>query len=364
MLAGELTYENSEIFRLPLWRRWDGIEENVAHLAQLSQIEAFMRIPSRRLVVNVAVLGAMVGLLSVAPTIARQRAGASMAKAAGEFLGSLTAEQRAKAAYADNGSEEWTRWNFIPASMFPRNGLAFKEMNQAQRQRAHDLMKASLSQKGYLTAASVMQLENVLCEIEGPSATAGAPPAPPAPPAAPPGAPTANGGFEPGRRRPARRRWSAGANAEGAVDEAAAAPEAVEATGAAAARRSFAIPELDHRRCSAIRWQPRARGAGGWKAITCRCASPWTTAGCSCSVRPQFLGSRPGPSPLRLRSTHGSACAGRAGGRRARARPRARSQDPKRRRRGRSAARIRVGHDSAVRSADAGRPAGRADDHG
>jgi hypothetical protein len=140
--------------------------------------------------VNTGLLVVLGVAVSIAPTVARQRAAAAMAKAANEFVSSLTGDQRTKAVYPLS-SEEWTRWNFIPASMFPRNGISFKELNQAQRQRAHDLMKASLSQAGYLTAASVMQLENVLREIEGPSASAGAPPpaaqpAPPAPAAAPP----------------------------------------------------------------------------------------------------------------------------------------------------------------------------------
>jgi hypothetical protein len=146
-----------------------------------------MHIPSSRVVVSASVGVLLAGLVFVAPTVARQRAAAAMAKAANEFLSSLTDAQRQKAAYPV-ASEEWTRWNFIPASMFPRNGLSFKEMNQTQRQRAHDLMKASLSQAGYMTATSVMQLENVLREIEGPSATAGAPPvaaAAPAPATAP-----------------------------------------------------------------------------------------------------------------------------------------------------------------------------------
>ena len=146
-----------------------------------------MRIPSR-VAVNTGLLVVMGVTLSLAPAVARQRAAAAMAKAADEFVAGLTADQRGKAVYPIT-SEEWTRWNFIPASMFPRNGISFKELSQTQRQRAHDLMKASLSQSGYTTAASVMQLENVLREMEGPSATAGAPtaaaqPAAPAPPAA------------------------------------------------------------------------------------------------------------------------------------------------------------------------------------
>ena len=142
-----------------------------------------MQIPSR-LAVNTGVLAILGVALSVLPGIARQRAAAGMAKAANEFVSSLTAEQRTKAVHP-MASPEWTRWNFIPASMFPRNGISFKELNQSQRQRAHDLMKAGLSQSGYATAASVMQLENVLREMEGPSATAGAPSAPPPQPAAP-----------------------------------------------------------------------------------------------------------------------------------------------------------------------------------
>jgi hypothetical protein len=142
-----------------------------------------VRIPSR-LALNAGLLAIMGVALSVLPGIARQRAAAGMARAANEFVSSLTAEQRAKAIHPV-ASPEWTRWNFIPASMFPRNGISFKEMNQTQRQRAHDLMKAGLSQSGYTTATSVMQLENVLREIEGPSATAGAPPAPPSQAAAP-----------------------------------------------------------------------------------------------------------------------------------------------------------------------------------
>jgi hypothetical protein len=135
-----------------------------------------MRLLSRRVLVSTAVCLAMVGLVAAAPGIARQRAAAGMATAAAKFLSTLTPEQRQKASYS-LGSEEWTRWHFIPASMFARNGLPFKEMNQSQRAAVHDLMKASLSQSGYMTANSVIQLENVLREMEGPGRLAGAAPA-------------------------------------------------------------------------------------------------------------------------------------------------------------------------------------------
>lgn len=135
-----------------------------------------MRFISRRTVVSLLICSVMFALAAAAPGIARQRAAGGMATAASKFLSSLTPEQRQKASYAVSG-EEWTRWHFIPASMFPRNGLPWKEMNQAQRAAAHDLMKASLSQSGYMTTTNVMQLENILREMEGPGRLAGAPPA-------------------------------------------------------------------------------------------------------------------------------------------------------------------------------------------
>jgi hypothetical protein len=50
--------------------------------------------------------------------------------------------------------------------MFPRNGLTIGAMSEPQRKAAHDLLKSGLSQKGYLTATSIMQLEDVLRVIE------------------------------------------------------------------------------------------------------------------------------------------------------------------------------------------------------
>ena len=50
---------------------------------------------------------------------------------------------------------------------FPRKGLTIKDMNEPQRALAHDLLKTGLSARGYLTATSIMELENVLRAIEG-----------------------------------------------------------------------------------------------------------------------------------------------------------------------------------------------------
>src|SRR5581483_6409435 len=97
--------------------------------------------------------------------IAAERSSSAMAGAAQAFLDSLTPEQRQKAAFPFD-SPERLRWNYIPTEAFPRKGLMIKEMTAVQRARAHDLLKAGLSQRGYLTAASIMDLETVLGDLE------------------------------------------------------------------------------------------------------------------------------------------------------------------------------------------------------
>jgi hypothetical protein len=88
-----------------------------------------------------------------------------MAAAATKFLSGLTADQRQQATFAFE-SEERMRWHFIPTETFPRKGLTVKEMTEPQRKLAHDLLKAGLSQRGYLTASSIMDLETVLGALE------------------------------------------------------------------------------------------------------------------------------------------------------------------------------------------------------
>jgi hypothetical protein len=107
----------------------------------------------------------LVGALFVATLTASQRHAAAMATAANAFLASLTPEQRQQAALPFDG-EERMRWNFIPNEMFPRKGVMLKALTDAQRTQAHALLKTGLSQKGYMTATSIMELENVLRAIE------------------------------------------------------------------------------------------------------------------------------------------------------------------------------------------------------
>ena len=104
-------------------------------------------------------------VFAVASMMAAERSARAMADAATKFVGSLSAEQKAKASFPFE-SDQLTYWNFIPTETFPRQGLLMRDMTEAQRTAAHNLMKAGLSQRGYMTASSIMQLEELLGGLE------------------------------------------------------------------------------------------------------------------------------------------------------------------------------------------------------
>ena len=110
--------------------------------------------------------------------IGAERSSSAMGSAATKFLASLTPEQRQQATFAF-ASDERMHWHFIPtgpAPMFPRNGLTIKAMSEPQRALARELLKAGLSQRGYMTATSIMDLETVLRAVEAAERAAAAQP--------------------------------------------------------------------------------------------------------------------------------------------------------------------------------------------
>jgi hypothetical protein len=111
---------------------------------------------------------ACVAVSGLGSMIAAERSASTMASAASKFLHGLTPEQRQQAAFAFDGDER-LRWHFIPTETFPRKGLLIRDMNEPQRKLAHDLLKSGLSERGYLTAAAIMDLETVLKALEAPA---------------------------------------------------------------------------------------------------------------------------------------------------------------------------------------------------
>ncbi len=93
------------------------------------------------------------------------KAGAAFAKAADALLAGLSPEQKAKASFGFDDAER-LNWHFIPRA---RKGLPVKEMNEEQRKAAHALLSAGLSESGYKKATTIMSLEAILREMEGPN---------------------------------------------------------------------------------------------------------------------------------------------------------------------------------------------------
>ena len=118
---------------------------------------------------------ALIVAVGVGSMIAAERSSSVMTRAATRFLEALTPEQRQQASFAFD-SDERTHWHFIPTEMFPRKGLLIRSMTEPQRRMAHDLLKAGLSQRGYLTATSIMDLETVLKALEAAERAAAAQP--------------------------------------------------------------------------------------------------------------------------------------------------------------------------------------------
>ena len=108
--------------------------------------------------------GCVVALIA-GTVISAQRSSTTMASAANAFVNSLSADQKSKAMFPFRSDERF-HWNFIPSEMFPRNGLLLKDMNENQRKLVHDLLKSALSQRGYMTASSIMELESTLGDLE------------------------------------------------------------------------------------------------------------------------------------------------------------------------------------------------------
>jgi hypothetical protein len=85
-----------------------------------------------------------------------------MVAAANHWLAALSPEQRAKATY-ELKDDERLNWHFIPRD---RKGLPLKEMTPAQQHLAQALLASALSQRGFIKAATIMSLEDILKDME------------------------------------------------------------------------------------------------------------------------------------------------------------------------------------------------------
>jgi len=103
-----------------------------------------------------------IGLALLTSAYSRLHTAAVMTESAKAFLASLTSEQRAQATFAMQDDERFD-WHFIPK---PRKGLPLRDMTPTQKQLAHALLAAGLSQRGYIKATTIMSLDDILRVME------------------------------------------------------------------------------------------------------------------------------------------------------------------------------------------------------
>ncbi len=83
-------------------------------------------------------------------------------EAAAAFLAKLSPEQRKKTMFPVD-DPEWRKW--MNQHFYVRQGVSFEEMDEAQRQAAFGLLKASLSAKGFKLTRDIMKLNQTLGEL-------------------------------------------------------------------------------------------------------------------------------------------------------------------------------------------------------
>jgi hypothetical protein len=88
-----------------------------------------------------------------------------MTAAANHFLASLGDDQKAVARF-EFKSDERENWHFIPKE---RKGITLGALKPAQRHLAFALLQSGLSSRGFAKATTIMSLEQILQELEGPN---------------------------------------------------------------------------------------------------------------------------------------------------------------------------------------------------
>ena len=103
---------------------------------------------------------------SASPADLESQTALAMAEAAAAWLASLSADQKSLALVSLNDAGR-LHWDYRPHST--RQGLPLKEMHSHQQKLALVLLACGLSRRGLAKALSIMSLETVLKELEGPA---------------------------------------------------------------------------------------------------------------------------------------------------------------------------------------------------
>ena len=124
---------------------------------------------SLKLALALVALVAVTGIAYVAQQV--DSSGASMVSAAQSLVGTLNAEQKKQATYDYDNAERFN-WNFVPLQdkkkKSTRKGLPLIDMTADQKKAALTLVKAGTSEAGNTAATTIMSLEAILKDQEGP----------------------------------------------------------------------------------------------------------------------------------------------------------------------------------------------------
>jgi hypothetical protein len=94
----------------------------------------------------------------------RQRVAQKMADEAAPLIESLSTEQRGAACWPFPSDEERRLWFYTPTD---HGGLTLSAMSSPQHRLVHRLVASALSTASYVTASTILGLENVLDQLEG-----------------------------------------------------------------------------------------------------------------------------------------------------------------------------------------------------
>lgn len=87
-----------------------------------------------------------------------------------KFLNSLNKEQL-KIAQLPFDDKQKHDWHYLPATMYPRAGIAINQLKPEQKKLLFELLHSSLSETGYSKTKQIISLENVLAESTGDKVT-------------------------------------------------------------------------------------------------------------------------------------------------------------------------------------------------
>ena len=116
----------------------------------------------RKILILITILAVSLVITVGVAELSNLRTAVSMVNATNAFLDSLSPEQRSKCTFTFEDEQRFD-WHVIPR---PRKGIPLKELEAKQRQLAHNFLKTGLSQRGYLKATTIIELETVLRELQ------------------------------------------------------------------------------------------------------------------------------------------------------------------------------------------------------